>query len=84
MRHYFISGGTGVVGSAIADALLSRPGNRIIMLIRAGSDEHVQSRLDELCRFWERDPAAVRGRVTMLRGDTTLPRFAVGTRSIAS
>jgi len=77
VRHYFISGGTGVVGSAIADALLSRPGNRIIMLIRAGSDEHVQSRLDELCRFWERDPAAVRGRVTMLRGDTTLPRFGL-------
>ena len=77
MRHYFLSGGTGVVGSAIANALLSRPTNRITLLIRAESGGHLESRLDELCRFWERDPAAVRDRVTMLRGDTSLPRFGL-------
>ena len=77
MTHYFLTGGTGVVGSAIADELLSQPGNRITLLIRAESDRHLDARLDELCRFWKRDPAAVRDRVTALRGDTSLPRFGL-------
>jgi thioester reductase-like protein len=77
VSHYFLSGGTGVVGSAIANQLLEKPANRITLLIRAESDAHLASRLSELFRFWEREPGATRERLTALRGDTSLPQFGL-------
>jgi thioester reductase-like protein len=77
VNEYFLTGATGVVGSAIADELLARPGNRLTLLVRAGSDAELASRLDALLAFWQRDPAATRERVRALRGDTTLPDFGL-------
>src|SRR6476646_2311481 len=77
MNDYFVTGATGVVGSAIADELLSRPDNRLTLLIRARSDTELDSRFDALIRFWQRDPLATRERVTTLRGDTVLPKFGL-------
>lgn len=77
MSAYFVTGGTGVIGSAIAGQLLSAPAaNRVTLLIRAQSDAELASRLDELVRFWALD-AAARQRVAAVRGDTTLPRFGL-------
>lgn len=75
MSAYFVTGGTGVVGSAIAERLLAE-GERVTLLIRAPSDAALAGRLDELARFWRLEPTA-RARVSALRGDTTLPRFGL-------
>jgi thioester reductase-like protein len=72
---YFVTGGTGVVGSAIAERLLAE-GERVTLLIRAPSDAALADRLEDLVQFWRLDPTA-RGRVIALRGDTTLPRFGL-------
>ena len=77
MNDYFITGATGVIGSAIAGELLSRPDNRLTLLVRARSDADLDARLDELIGFWQRDPVATRERVSALRGDTTLPAFGL-------
>jgi thioester reductase-like protein len=75
MSAYFLTGGTGVVGSAIAERLLAE-GDRVTLLIRARSEADLVGRLDELIRFWRLD-AAARARVGAVRGDTTLPRFGL-------
>jgi len=75
MSAYFVTGGTGVVGSAIAERLLA-DGDRVTLLLRARDDTELAGRLDELVRFWELGPEA-RTRVDALRGDTTVPRFGL-------
>ncbi|ATE59121.1 SDR family oxidoreductase [Thauera sinica] len=78
MRHYFLTGASGAVGSAIVPLLLSDPDTRVRILLRADSDEHLAARLDELCRFWELAPGSERrSRIQPLRGDASLPRFGL-------
>lgn len=77
MNEYFLTGATGVVGSAIAANLLSRPDNRVTLLIRAGSDDELDARRQALLRFWRFDHALIRGRADFLRGDTTHPQFGL-------
>jgi len=72
---YFVTGGTGVIGSAIAERLLAE-GERVTLLVRARDDAGLAGRVDELAAFWGLD-AAARARVGALRGDTTLPRFGL-------
>ncbi|MGH7340714.1 MAG: SDR family oxidoreductase, partial [Candidatus Rokuibacteriota bacterium] len=77
MSTYFLTGGTGVVGGAIAQRLLAdSPGNRIRLLIRAGSDTEVTGRLEELVSSWALE-ASARARIDAVRGDTTLPRLGL-------
>jgi thioester reductase-like protein len=75
LRTYFITGATGVVGSAVLAALLGHPDTRFRLLIRAPSDEALEARLAGLLESL-RQPRA-RERVTGLRGDSTLPRFGL-------
>ncbi|MBL8358931.1 MAG: SDR family oxidoreductase [Rubrivivax sp.] len=79
MRRYFVTGGTGVVGSALIPVLLEEGADEISMLVRAPDDEGLARRVDELFAFWQFGPneAAARRRVVALRGDTTLPRFGL-------
>jgi len=77
VNEYFVTGATGVIGSAIAGELLARPDNRLTLLVRARSDAELDARLGDLIRFWQRDPVATRERVSTLRGDTTLPDFGL-------
>jgi thioester reductase-like protein len=73
----FLTGGTGVVGSAIARALLDEPEVHLELLLRGGSDAAVRERLQVLARYWNLPDARVADRVVAVRGDTSLPRFGL-------
>ena len=77
MSTYFITGATGVVGSAVAREVLRRDGTRLRLLIRARSENELGERLRVLLRFWEMDEHAVDGRVQAISGDTTLPKLGM-------
>lgn len=77
MNTTFLTGATGVVGSAIARALLENPDARLKLLIRGRSDEEVRERLRTLGRFWNLPDAEVAARAEAVRGDTSLPGFGL-------
>ncbi len=76
MNHYFVTGATGNIGSALIPLLLQHEGN-IQLLIRATDEEHLQQRFEELCVFWEINPEIARERIIPCRGDMTEPRFGL-------
>lgn len=79
MRHYFVTGGTGVVGSALVPVLLESPDNEVWLLVRAADEAALARRIDDLFRFWQfgdLEPA-MRQRVHALRGDATEPHFGL-------
>ncbi|MEO8409486.1 MAG: SDR family oxidoreductase [Propionivibrio sp.] len=76
---YFVTGATGAIGSALIPMLLERADTRIVLLLRAKSDDDLASRLEKLFDFWQLGPADAgkRNRVRALRGDVALPHFGV-------
>jgi nucleoside-diphosphate-sugar epimerase len=84
MKTYFLTGGTGIVGSAIAQRLLEQPDTRIKLLIRAASQTELDARLDTLCVYWGLDVVSRRTRVEAIRGDTTLPWFGIAQERYAA
>ncbi|MDS4060514.1 MAG: SDR family oxidoreductase [Candidatus Contendobacter sp.] len=79
VKTYFVTGATGVVGSALVPLLLEDAGTRVKLLIRSDSPDDVTARLEALFGFWEVTPDNLdfRGRVQALRGDVTAPRFGL-------
>ena len=80
VKHYFVSGATGVVGSSLVPVLLGDPDARLTLLIRAGTADELAQRLERLYAFWNVPPddEATRSRVVALAGDTTVPQFGLG------
>lgn len=80
VKHYFISGATGVVGSSLVPVLLRDPDARLTLLIRAGTADELAQRLARLNTFWNVPPddKATRSRIVAMAGDTTVPRFGLG------
>lgn len=79
MSTYFITGATGVVGSALVPLLLV-DGHHVRLLVRGDDDADVAHRLDGLFRFWQFGDAEARQarqRVQALRGDASLPCFGL-------
>jgi thioester reductase-like protein len=78
MNNYFITGSTGVVGSAVVNELLARGGVQLRLLIRAKDQMDLDRRLAEMLRFWEipADSAAAK-QIKPFRGDIILPRFGL-------
>jgi thioester reductase-like protein len=77
MSLYFLTGGSGVVGSALVPALLARTQAEIMLLLRPGQDG-LAARRDALLAFWTRhyllcDSAALAARVRVCAGDITAP-----------
>lgn len=69
-RCYLLTGGSGVIGSAVLPVLLEKPHDQVLLLLRASSALHLQSRFDELCSYWgisEEDSR--RSRIIPMRGD---------------
>jgi len=79
VKHYFVTGATGVVGSSLVPVLLRDPDARVCLLVRAGSGDELSARLETLYRFWgvAPDDTAVRSRVDAVPGDATVPRFGL-------
>ncbi len=79
MSHYFVTGGTGVVGTALVAQLLDEPDNEVWLLVRAPDAAALAARVDELFRYWQlggREPQA-RRRVHAVRGDASEPRLGL-------
>lgn len=77
MNVYFITGATGVLGSAIVRELLNHSSHRLILLIRAKDDAALQTRVEQLLAFLDVDSSKARGRIEPIRGDTELMRFGL-------
>jgi thioester reductase-like protein len=77
MSTYFITGATGVVGSAVVAALLAEPQARMRLLIRATSAAALSERVRDLLAFAGGDRDDAGQRVAGVRGDTTQPSFGL-------
>lgn len=78
MSIYFLTGGTGAVGSAIVPLLLAQPDAEVRLLLRADSDAALAQRLEDLMRFWGwTDFHDKRVRIKAYRGDAALPNFSL-------
>jgi thioester reductase-like protein len=80
MTTYFITGATGVLGSAIIRELLRQPLHRLILLIRAKDDAALQTRVEQLLAFLNVDSSVAKERIEAVRGDTELIRFGLDAR----
>ena len=78
MTIYFLTGGSGAVGSAIVPLLLAEPDNEVRLLLRADSHAAIAKRLDRLVSFWgwTHEPDK-QERLKAIRGDATLPLFGL-------
>jgi thioester reductase-like protein len=83
MNHYFLTGATGNIGSALVPLLMECDGT-IQLLIRADNDEHLLKRFDELCKFWEISRDAAIERMIPCRGDMTEPFFGLNGETYAA
>lgn len=78
MSRYFLTGGTGAVGSRILEHLLAQPDSHVYLLARADSDESAEARkLDLLRTIMGADGTKHAARVTAVRGDIRLPLFGM-------
>ncbi len=81
-RHYFVTGVTGAVGSALLPLLLEDKSNKLWLLMRADSNEHLQQRFHELIVFWGMDREQYEDdlrRITPIQGNTDDENFALET-----
>jgi thioester reductase-like protein len=80
VKKYFVTGGTGVIGSALVPLLLEDKKSQVWMLMRADSHDHLTRRLEDLIAFWEMDAEQAqdaRQRIIPLQGDTDQSKFAL-------
>lgn len=75
---YFVTGATGVVGSAVVPRLIYLPDTEVRLLVRAESASALDRRRRELLAYWgwENDPAKT-ARLRFLRGDATEEGFGL-------
>lgn len=79
MNHIFITGATGVLGSALIPILLQSSNCTLHLLIRGTDDQHVATRLQDLRSFCGADVADQDWkRCIAYRGDASLSQFGLG------
>ena len=84
MNTYFITGATGVLGSAIVRELLKNTSVKLILLIRAKDENTLRQRIEWLCNFLEIDSFTITGRVDFIRGDTELENLGLSIHELMS
>ncbi len=74
-----ITGGTGVVGSAVTPLFLNQPGCEVHLLVRARDEAHLAERRAALLSFWGQDITAADAgeRLYLHRGDVSLPKLGL-------
>ena len=80
MKHYFVTGATGAIGSALIPLLLEESENRVWILMRSESRKLLHQRLDKLIVFWDFGDAQAedaRKRIVPVQGDMSAPRFGI-------
>ena len=76
MNKFFITGSTGVVGSAIVAQLSAHGDTEFQLLIRAKDQQDLARRRAAMLRFWDIPAESeLANRITALQGDVTLPQF---------
>ena len=74
---YFITGASGVVGSAIVPEIIARSDAEIMVMLRPKEGSGLDTRLDDLKAFWNshypQHTAAIQQRVKAVRGEITEP-----------
>lgn len=79
-KKYFVTGSTGVIGSALIPMILEDQDCQVWTLIRADSPEHLEARLEELIVFCDMDAEweqSARRRIVPILGDTGKSKFAL-------
>ncbi len=79
MTTYFITGATGVLGSAIVQELLKNTSYKLVLLIRAKDDESLNNRKIWLLNFLKLNADIDIKRIEVIRGDIELERFGFST-----
>lgn len=76
MSVYFLTGGTGAVGSSIVPLLLADPDTEVRLLLRAESDAALAQRMETLAGYWGwAASSGQRARVKAYRGDAAVANF---------
>ncbi len=77
--HYFVTGASGVVGSAFIGRLLREPDTKATILLRPKRGEDVETRLEQLFQFWgiSKSDTQKRARIHVLKGDVSESRFGL-------
>ncbi len=83
-EYIFVTGATGVVGSAVIAELLMRPDVHVTALIRGESDDEVQRRGDALLQSIDRHTPGYAARFQVVRGDITKANLGLSENSMAS
>lgn len=84
MRHILLTGGTGVIGSALIPRLLADPDVRLSLIVRARSEESLDERkrnLLEFCQIGDREQLS---RLDFVRGDVCEERLGLDSKSHAN
>ncbi|MDY0290987.1 MAG: SDR family oxidoreductase [Desulfuromonadaceae bacterium] len=71
MKGFFVTGASGVVGSALVPVLLQRYAGNVYLLLRAEDENHLQQRFTQLLDYWEFKDAQTCARLVPCRGDMT-------------
>jgi len=76
MSVYFLTGGTGAVGSSIVPLLLADPDTEVRLLLRAESEAALAQRMESLAGYWGwTESSEQRARVKAYRGDAAVTNF---------
>lgn len=85
MKQVFVTGATGTIGSAVVPRLLDEPDTAVTLLVRAADVSDLQQRLGKMLVYWGLRLGDERAaRISVLRGDISLPWFGLGDREIAN
>lgn len=76
MNTYFITGATGVLGSAVAKELLADSQNRLVLLVRAEDNVALQKRAEWLMTSLGID-ASIADRISFVQGDVELKELGL-------
>jgi thioester reductase-like protein len=83
VRHVFLTGVTGTIGSELVPRLLQDEGTSVSLLIRADDEDDLRIRLDEMLVYWRYAPGDGNvARIRPMRGDISLPDFGLHARDL--